>query len=183
MSKVKRPLPDRVCSTKLKKQAMSEWVNEMLDRFGPDEEPCPLEKAIERADKEGNIKPLRGVLLRQTGYDLGRFLRKPKREHGQHFPRVREDDPVEEDDPVTEAAIDAKIIWWLWKCNYPKQPIGVNAKQIAADRHKVTRDEVENKSKKLSAKIPPSNGDFGKTGFLKFPRRKNPILFWWDADY
>jgi hypothetical protein len=177
MSKVKHPLPDRVCSTKLKKQAMSEWVNEMLNRFGPDEAPCSLEEAIERADREGNIEPLRGVLLRQTGYDLGRFLRRPKRGHGKHFPKVKEDDPV------TEAAIDAKIIWWLWKCNYPKQPTGVNAKQIAAKRHRVTVDEVENKLKKISAEIPPSNGDFGKTGFLKFPRRQNPILNWWDVDF
>jgi hypothetical protein len=84
MSKVERPLPDRVCSTKLKRQAMIEWVNQMLDRFEPDEELCSLEKAIERADQEGNIEPLREVLLRQTGCDLGRFLKKPKRGHGQH---------------------------------------------------------------------------------------------------
>jgi hypothetical protein len=177
MSKVKRPLPDRVCSTKIKKQEMIRWVNEMLDRFGPGEEPRSLEKAVQRADKEGNIEPLREALLRQTGYDLGRFLRKPGRKLGQRFPKVKEDDPVE------EAAIDAKIIWWLWKWNYPKQPIGVNALQIAAKRHRVTVDEVINKSKKISFEIPPSNGDFGVRGFLRFPRRQNPILFWWDSDY
>ncbi|MFY9957721.1 hypothetical protein [Bradyrhizobium sp.] len=177
MSKVERPLPDRVCSTKLKRQAMIEWVNQMLDRFKPDEELCSLEKAIERADQEGNIEPLREVLLRQTGCDLGRFLKKPKRGHGQHFPKVKVDDPV------TEAAIDAKIIWRLWKLNYPKAPTGVNAVEIAAARHNISDDvdKVKTKLKKLSFE-PSSNGDFGVSGFLRFPRRQNPILFWWDAD-
>jgi hypothetical protein len=174
-----KPLPDRVCSTEAKKQQMIAWVNEMLDRFTSDEEPCSLDKAVERADKEGNIEPLRQALLRQTGCDLDRFLRKKPagRKRGQHYPIVKEHDPV------TEAAIDAKIIWRLWKRNYPKQPTGVNAKQIAADRHKVSVDEVINKSKKISFEISLSNKDFGVRGFLRFPRRQNPILFWWDADF
>jgi hypothetical protein len=174
-----RPLPDRVCSTDPKKQVMITWVNEMLDRFKSDGEPCSLEKAVERADKEGNIEPLRQALLRQTGYDLDRFLRKKPagRKRGQHYPIVKKKDPV------TEAAIDAKIIWWLWKRNFPKLPTGVNAKQIAADRHKVSDDEVINKSKKISFEISPSNKDFGARGFLRFPRRQKPILFWWDADF
>ena len=175
-----RKLPDRVCSTEAKKQQMIAWTNEMLDRLTSDREPCSLEKAVERADKEGNIEPLRQALLRQTGYDLDRFLRKKPagRKRGQRYPIVKEDDPV------TEAAIDAKIIWWLWKRNYyPKQPTGVNAQQIAADRHKVSVDEVINKSKKISFEISPSNKDFGVRGFLRFPRRQNPILFWWDADF
>jgi|ERR1700756_624520 hypothetical protein len=100
----KAPLPDRVCSTALKKREMISWVNQMLDLFQPDERPLSLEQAMERADQEGNIKPLRQALLRQTGYDLGRFLKKPKRAHGQHFPKIKEDDPI------YEAAIDAKII-------------------------------------------------------------------------
>jgi len=170
-----RPLPDRVCSTPTKKQEMIAWVNERLDRFQPDDEPCPLERAVEHADK-GNIEPLREALLRQTGYDLERFLRKPTgRKRGQRFSKVKENDPV------TEAAIDAKIIWWLWKRNYSKNPTRVNAVAIAADRHKVSREEVEYKLKKLSFENPLLKGDFGVTGFLRFPGRQNPILFWWDA--
>ena len=79
----KAPLPDRVCSTALKKREMISWVNQMLDLFQPDERPLSLEQAMERADQEGNIKPLRQALLRQTGYDLGRFLKKPKRRRSQ----------------------------------------------------------------------------------------------------
>jgi hypothetical protein len=173
-----KPLPDRVCSTEAKKQQMIAWVNEMLDRFTSDEEPCSLEKAVEQADKEGNIEPLRQALLRQTGYNLGRFLRKKPagRKRGERYPIVKKNDPV------TEAAIDAKIIWWLWK-RYPKHPTGVDAKQIAADRHKVSLDDVINKLKKISFEVTPSNMDFGVRGFLKFPGRQKPILHWWDADF
>ena len=174
-----RPLPDRVCSTKAKKQEMIAWANEMLDRFISLDEPCSLEKAVERADKDGNIEPLRQALLQQTGYDLGRFLRKKPagRKRGQRYPIVKEHHPV------TEAAIDAKIIWWFWNRNYPKRPTGVDAKQIAADRHKVSVDEVINKLKKIHFEIFPSNEDFGVTGFLRFPRRQKPFLWWVDADF
>lgn len=171
----KAPLPDRNCSTKLKRQAMIAWVNRMLDRFQPDERPYSLEQAMRQADKDGDTEPLRQVLLQQTGHDLGRFLRKPKRAHGQHFPKTKASDPV------TEAAIDAKIIWWLWRQNYPKKlPIGVNAVKIAAARHRVSVDAVINKGKKISFN---PDGDFGVTGFLKFPRGKNSTLYWWDAEH
>lgn len=173
MSKqLQRPLPDRACSTEAKRQAMIKWLNEMLDRFQPDEQPRLLEEAIELAEKEGNVEPLREVLLRKTGYDLGRFLKKPKRAHGQHFPEIKKEDPV------TDAAIDAKLIWWIWKWNYPKRPTEVNAIEIAAARHNVDIDQVKNKLKKLSLKEP--SRDYGVSGFLKFPRRQNSILFWWD---
>jgi hypothetical protein len=174
-----RELPDRVCSTEAKKQEMIAWTNEMLDRLTSDREPCSLEKAVQRADKEGNIEPLRQALLRQTGYDLDRFLRKKPagRKRGQRYPIVKKNDPV------TEAAIDARIIVWLWKWNYPnKRLTGVSAQQIAADRRKVSVDEVINKLKKISFEISPSNADFGVRGFLRFPQRQKPILFWWDAD-
>jgi hypothetical protein len=144
---------------------MSAWVNEMLDRFAPDEELCALQKAVERADK-GNIEPLREALLQQTGYDLGRFLQKSERKR--------------KDDRVYDAAIDAKIIWWwIWKRNYPKQPTGISAVEIAAARYKVTDEQVKNKLKKISAvEIPPR--DSGRE-FLRFPRRQNPIWYWlWD---
>jgi hypothetical protein len=168
-----KQLPDRVCSTKAKKEEMIRWVNQMLDRFQPDEQPASIAKAMELADKDGNIEPLRKALLQLTGRDLGRFLRRPKRKHGQHFSKAKKCDPV------TEAAIDAKIVWWLWKLNYSKRPIGVNAIEIAAARHNVDVDKVKNKQKKISFR--PKDADFGVTGFVRFPRSQRPILFWWDV--
>jgi len=145
---------------------------------------------VVRADKEGNFEPLRQALLKQTGYDLDRFLRKKPagRKRGQHYPIVKKKDPV------TEAAIDAKIIWWLWKRKYPKRPTGVNAKQIAADRHKVSVDEVINKSKKISFEIIPSAwATLGPRKHLNATQLKiecftvstdgRKIQSWWDADF
>jgi len=176
MSNVEQPLPDRDCRTKTKAKQMADWCNAMLDRFERDERPLSLEQAMERADQEGNTEPLRRVLKQLTGHHVGRFLRKPQRNHGQHFQKARHSDPV------TDAAIDAKIIWWLWKWNYPKQPVGVNAVQIAAARHKVSVDKVKSRTKKLSVEIPPKE-DIGKTGFVRFPRGQSPIWYWWNGGF
>jgi hypothetical protein len=156
-------LPQWECQTPSDAKAMTDWVNNELDRLETirqrflncgDETPLPdgdagwLEyMAVKKFDENGDIKPLQEMfpvlaeLLLQV---------RPKRKRGQ---------PIKDRiiGPVMEAAIDVKNIRVLWKKYYGKSNRRkgdlITAEQIAADRRKVigkkvTVPAIKNKMKK-----------------------------------
>lgn len=134
--------------------AMTQWVNYQLNMMDLEElqrdlsgkkaiDPANyLEWAIEQADIERNIRPLREAVPH-----LARFLTLPKKGHGKRLRSRRYN-------PTKRAAEDVRRIRGLWKQHYNKvkrttQP---TAESIAAERWETDEEAVRNELKKTSGR-------------------------------
>ncbi|WP_148221488.1 hypothetical protein [Bradyrhizobium sp. BTAi1] len=143
-------LPKWECNTAREKLAMTQWVNHQLNMMDLEElqrdlsgknaiDPANyLEWAIEQADIERDIRPLKDALPY-----LARFLRLPKKGHGKRL-------PSRQYNPTKRAAEDVRRIRALWKQHYSKvkRTTEPSAESIAADRWDTNEEALFNELKK-----------------------------------